>query len=90
MLIIVVSSAAEKRVAAAEKARALAKKRSEELVVKQNEMDLKLTEAASLNVTLAEEVTGLWVAWEACENKWYNEGFADIERGVEPIVREAR
>ena len=29
-------------------------------------------------------------ALEACENKWYNEGFADAEEGVEPVIKEAR
>ena len=53
-------------------------------------MDLKLAKAASLNVTLADEVVDLRVALEACENKWYDEGFADAERGVEPVVKEAR
>ena len=65
-------------------------KRSAELVTKQNEMDLKLAKAASLNVTLADEVVDLRVALEACENKWYDEGFADAERGVELVVKEAR
>ena len=40
---------AEKKVAAVEKARAMAEKRSGELLAKQNKTDLKLTEAISLN-----------------------------------------
>ena len=51
--------AAKKRAVAAEKARASAKKRSAKLVSKQNETDLKLAKAASLNVTLSEEVANL-------------------------------
>ena len=39
----------EKKVAAAKKARSLAKKRSTELLAKQNETNLKLAEAISLN-----------------------------------------
>ena len=27
---------------------------------------------------------------EACENKWYDEGFADAEESVEPVIKEAR
>ena len=27
---------------------------------------------------------------EACEEKWYNEGFADAENFVEPVVNQAR
>ena len=85
-----VADAAKKRAAAVEKARVLAEKRSVDLVTKQNEMDLKLAEAMSLNVTLAKERANLRVALEACENKWYDEGFVDAKRGVEPIVKEAR
>uniref|UniRef100_A0A7N2QXU9 Uncharacterized protein n=1 Tax=Quercus lobata TaxID=97700 RepID=A0A7N2QXU9_QUELO len=76
-------NAAEKRVVAAEKARASAKKRSAKLVSKQNETNLKLAKAASLNVTLSEEVANLRAALEVCENKWYDERFANVEKGVE-------
>ena len=72
--------AAEKRAVAAEKVRVLAEKRSVELVMKQNEMDLKLVEAVSLNVTLVEELANSRAALEACENKWYNEGLT--QRGM--------
>ena len=58
--------AAEKRAVAAEKVRVLAEKRSVELVMKQNEMDLKLVEAVSLNVTLVEELANSRAALEAC------------------------
>ena len=27
---------------------------------------------------------------EACENKWYNEGFADAENSVEPVIHKAQ
>ena len=85
-----VVDAAEKRAVAVEKARVSAKKRSAKLVSKQNETDLKLAKAASLNVTLSEEVANLRAALEACENKWYDEGFADVEKGVELVVMQAR
>ena len=81
---------AEKRAVAAKKARPLVEKRLAELTTKQNEMDMKLAEAASLNVALIEELADLRAALEACENKSYDEGFADAERGVEPVVKEAR
>ena len=84
------TDATEKKVAAVEKARALAEKRLAELTTKQNEMDFKLAETASLNVALTEERANLRATLEACENKRYNEGFADAERGVEPVVNEAR
>ena len=73
-----------------EKARALAESRLAELTTKQNETDLKLAEAASLNVALNEKLADLRAALEASENKWYNEGFADAKEGVELVMREAR
>ena len=85
-----IAKSAEKRVAAAEKSRASTKKKSAELVTRQNEMEVKLAEATSLNSTLSEEVADLRAALEACESKWYDEGFANAEKGVEPVVMQAR
>ena len=84
------AESAEKRVAATKKSRALAKKRSVELVTRQNETEVKLAEVVSLNSTLSEEVADLWVALEACECKWYDERFVDAEKEVEPVVMQAR
>ena len=61
-----------------------------ELKAKQNEVDLKLAKAASLNTAQVEELANLRMALEACENKWYNEGFVEAENSVEPVMREAR
>ena len=58
-------------------------------MAKQNEADLKLVEAVSLNIAQVEELVDLRVALEACEEKWYNERFADAENSVEPIVNQA-
>ena len=55
-------------------------------MAKQNEVDLKLAEVVSLNTTQAKELANLKVALEACEEKWYNEGFADAENSAEPVV----
>ena len=71
---------AEKKAAAAEKNRAMAEKRSAELLAKQNEMDLKLAEAISLNTAQAKELADLRAALEACEEKWYNEGLREFRR----------
>ena len=84
------TDAVQKRAAATEKALALAKKRLAELTTRQNETDLKLAEAASLNVALNEELTDLRAVSEVYENKWYDEEFTDAEEGVEPAIREAR
>ena len=68
----------------------MAKKRLTEMDVKLAGMELKLAKAESLNLTQANEIADLKAALEACEEKWYNEGFADAENSVEPIVYQAR
>ena len=59
-----IAEAAKKKATAAEKSWALA-----ELVTQQNETEVKLSKAASLNATLSEEVADLRAALEACESK---------------------
>ena len=81
--------AAEKRAATTEKAKALAEKRSAILEMKQNEANLKLADAVSLNVAQAEELADLIAVLEACENKWYNERFTDAENFAELVIKEA-
>ena len=85
-----IAESAEKRVVAEEKSRASTEKKSMELVVRQNETEMKLAKIASLNSTLSEEVADLRAALEACESKWYDEGFADTKKSVEPMVMQAR
>jgi len=68
----------------------MAEKRSAKLLAKQSETDLKLAEAISLNTAQAKELADLRAALEACEEKWYNEGFADAENYSEPVVNQAR
>ena len=84
-----VAESAKKKAAAAKKNRALAEKRCAKLLAKQNETDVKLAKAISLNTSQAEELTDLRAALEACEQKWYNEGFADAEQSTEPVMAQA-
>ena len=49
-----------------------------------------MAKAASLNRAQAKELVDLKAALEACKNKWYNEGFADVENSAEPVINEAR
>ena len=83
-----VAEVTEKKVAASEKARVLVEKRSTELELKLGGTELKLVEAESLNLTQADKLADLKAALEACESKWYNEGFANAENSVEPVIRE--
>ena len=80
------AESAEKKAAAVEKNRALAEKRCAELLAKQNETDVKLVEAISPNTSQAKKLTDLRAALEACEQKWYNEGFANAEQSAEPVA----
>ena len=68
----------------------MAEKRCAELLAKQNETEVKLAEAISLNTANAEELADLRAALAATEQKWYNEGFADAENSAEPVVARAR
>ena len=77
---------AKKKAAVSEKGRALAKKRSTELEAKLGETKLKLAEVVSLNTAHVKELADLKAALESCKNKWYNEGFADAENFVEPVI----
>ena len=76
----------KKKAATFKKARALAEKRFTELETKLGGTELKLAKAESLNLTQAEELADLKATLEACENKWYNEGFVDVENSAKPVV----
>ena len=43
-----------------------------------------------MNTTQVEELADLRVALEACEEKWYNEGFANAENSTKLVVNQAR
>ena len=85
-----VAETTEKKAAAAEKNKTLVEKRSTEILAKQNETDVKLAKAISLNTAQAEELANLRADLEAYEEKWYNEGFTDAENSVEPVVNQRR
>ena len=70
------AESAEKKAAVAEKNRALAEKRCADLLEKQNETEVKLAEAISLNTSNAEEIADLRAGLAAAEQKWYDVGFA--------------
>ena len=51
---------------------------------------MKLAEAVSLNTAQAEELADLRAALEACEEKWYNEGFADTKNSMDLVMNQDR
>ena len=53
-------------------------------------IELKLVEVDSLNLAQADQIADLKAALEAYDNKWYDKGFADVEKFVEPVVHQAR
>lgn len=82
--------AAEKKAQSLEKAWSLVKKKLVNTEARLGGIELKLTEAESLNLAHIEEITALKAALEAWEKKWYDEGFADAKNFVEPIIHQAR
>jgi len=73
-----------------EKARLVAEKKLTEMEAKLRGIELKLAKAENLNLAQVDKIAELKAAFEACENKWYNEGFVDAKNFVEPIVHQAR
>ena len=84
-----VAEAAEKKAQSAKKARVVAEKKLVEIEAKLGGMELKLAETKSINLVQVDEITNLKVTFDASEEKRYNEGFADVENFVEPIVHQA-
>ena len=84
-----ISATAEKNAATSEKYKVSAEKRLLDLGAKLGETEQKLVEAESLNTAREEELADPWAALEGCESKWYDEGFADVENSVEPVINEA-
>lgn len=68
----------------------MAEKKLIEVEARMGSVELKLAKAKSLNLSQADELDDLKTALDACEEKWYNEGFVDVENSVEPVVHQAR
>ena len=83
------TEAAKKRAQSSAKARQAAKKERSEVENQLEGAELKLAEANSLSLAQADQIADLKAALEACENKWYDEGFADAEKSAEPVVHQA-
>ena len=84
-----VVKAAEKKAQSSEKARLLAEEKVAKVEGRPDGVELKLAEADSLNLAQADQIADLKAALESCENKWYDEGFADVEISTEPVVHQA-
>ena len=67
----------------------MAKRKLADMEAKLRETELKLVQAKSLNLAHVNEVANLKAALETCENKWYNEGFADAKNSMKPVVHQA-
>ena len=68
----------------------MAEKKLAKMEAKLGHIELKLVEAKSLNLAEVDEIADLKAALEACEEKWSNEGFSNVENFVEPIVNQSR
>nr|XP_023904602.1 uncharacterized protein LOC112016306 [Quercus suber] len=80
------AEAAEKKAQSSEKAQQLAKEKVAEVEGRLEDTELKLAEVASLNLAQADQIAALKSTFEACESKWYDEGFANAEKFAEPVV----
>lgn len=67
----------------------VAEKKLTEVEVNLGSAKLKFAEVESLNLSQADELADLKTALETYEGKWYNEGFANAENSVEPVVHQA-
>ena len=81
---------AEKRAQEAEKGRVLVEQKLAEMDVKLGRTEFKLAEAKSLNLGHVDEIVDLKVAFEACEDKYYNMGFTNVKGSIESIVYQAQ
>ena len=79
-----------KRTQSSKKAHLLAEEKAAEVEGRLEGVELKLAEAASLNLAQANQIADLRSALEAYENKWYDDGFANAEKSAEPVVYQAR
>lgn len=61
-----------------------------EIAAKLEEIELWLADGESLNSVKYKEIIELKVTLEACEDKWYNAGFANVKKSVEPIMFQSR
>ena len=84
------ATAKEKKAQAVEKAQQLAKGKLAKVEAWLGGIELKLAKAANLNLAQADQIADLKEALEACERKWYDEGFTDAEKSMEPVVHHVR
>ena len=84
------AEATEKKAQSSKKAHQVAEKGRVEVESWLEGVEMKLAEANSLNLAQADQIADLKETLEACENKWYDEGFADTEKSAKPIVHQAR
>ena len=81
---------AEKKAKAAEKAQLVAEKKLLEVKEELGGIKLKLAQAESLTLIQADEITNLKATLDAAKERGYNQGFADAENWMEPVVHQAR
>ena len=79
---------AEKKAQAAEKTWQLAERKLAEAEDRLGGVELKLVEAANLNLAQADQIAYLKLALKADKSKCYDEGFMDAEKSIEPVVHQ--
>ena len=84
------AKAAKKMAQASKKARQQVEGKLAEVKDRLGGIELKLVKATSLKLAQADQIAKLKAALEACENKWYNEGFTDVEKSAKLVIHQAR
>ena len=73
----------------AEKAQLVVEKKLAKVEKKLGGIKLKLAQAESLTLAQVDEIADLKAAPDTAKDKGYNQGFADAENSMEPIVHQA-
>ena len=67
----------------------MAEKKLAEVQEKLGGIKLKIAQAENLTLTQADEITNLKATLDAAKERGYNQGFADAENWMEPVVHQA-
>ena len=80
----------EKKAKVVKKAQLVVEKKLAKVEEKLGGIKLKLAQAESLTLAQVDEIADLKAALDTAKDKGYNQGFADAENSMEPIVHQAQ
>ena len=80
----------EKKAKVVKKAQLVVEKKLAKVEEKLGGIKLKLAQAESLTLAQVDEIADLKAALDTAKDKGYNQGFADAENSMEPVVHQAQ